>query len=57
MNPAVEPDADLPADTMLWAQLQSVSGGLWGGCVYDHEAIVEALTAELPAGAGAGGRG
>ena len=57
MNPAVKPDADLPADTMLWAQLQSVSGGLWGGCVYDHEAIVEALTAELPAGAGAGGRG
>ena len=45
MNPAVEPDADLPADTMLWAQLQSVSGGLWGGCVYDHEAIAEALGA------------
>ena len=36
---AVEPDADLPADTMLWARLQSVSGGIWGGCVYDHEAI------------------
>ena len=57
MNPAVEPDADLPADTMLWAQLQSVSGGLWGGCVYDHEAIVEALTAERPAGPGSRGRG
>ena len=49
-NPAVEPDADLPADTMLWAQLQSVSGGLWGGCVYDHEAIVEALTAGVRPG-------
>ena len=43
VNPAVEPDAELPADTAVWARLQSVSGGLWGGCVYDHEAILEAL--------------
>ena len=43
VNPAVEPDAELPLDTALWARLQSVSGGLWGGCVYDHEAILEAL--------------
>ena len=43
LNPAVEPDADLPADTALWARLQSVSGGLWGGCVYDHAAIGKAL--------------
>ena len=42
-NPAVEPDADLPADTILWARLQSVSGGLWGGCVYDHDTIGRAL--------------
>ena len=42
-NPVFEPDADLPLDTALWARLQSVSGGLWGGCVYDHEAILEAL--------------
>jgi xylonate dehydratase len=55
-NPAVEPDADLPADTTLWARLQSVSGGLWGGCVYDHEAIVGALTAGTAAAAGAGER-
>jgi xylonate dehydratase len=55
-NPAVEPDADLPADTTLWARLQSVSGGLWGGCVYDHQAIVEALTAGTAAAAGAGER-
>ena len=34
-NPAVSPDQALPADTALWARLQSVSGGLWGGCVYD----------------------
>ena len=37
------PDPDLPADTRLWAALQSVSGGLWGGCVYDPEAILAAL--------------
>jgi putative YjhG/YagF family dehydratase len=55
-NPAVEPDVDLPADTTLWARLQSVSGGLWGGCVYDHQAIVEALTAGTAAAAGAGER-
>lgn len=42
---AVKPDPALPADTMLWARLQSISGGLWGGCVYDHEAIVAALDA------------
>jgi putative YjhG/YagF family dehydratase len=39
----VAPDPRLPADTALWAQLQSVSGGLWGGCVYDPDAIGAAL--------------
>ncbi len=39
----VAPDPNLPADTRLWARLQSVSGGLWGGCVYDADAIVTAL--------------
>jgi hypothetical protein len=34
----------LPADTRLWAALQRVSGGTWGGCVYDVEAIIEALS-------------
>jgi putative YjhG/YagF family dehydratase len=33
------PDPALPADTRLWAMLQHVSGGVWGGCVYDPEAI------------------
>jgi dihydroxyacid dehydratase/phosphogluconate dehydratase len=37
------PDPDLPADTRLWAALQHVSGGTWGGCVYDVAAIVAAL--------------
>lgn len=37
------PDKDLPDDTRLWAALQRVGGGTWGGCVYDVEKIVEAL--------------
>lgn len=41
----IVPDPALPADTVLWARLQSASGGLWGGCVYDHEALVELLEA------------
>ncbi|MFO0877109.1 MAG: YjhG/YagF family D-xylonate dehydratase [Gemmataceae bacterium] len=36
-------DPGLPADTRLWAALQRVSGGTWGGCVYDVDAIVAAL--------------
>jgi putative YjhG/YagF family dehydratase len=44
-NPAVRPDPGLPADTALWARLQSLSGGLWGGCVYDADAIAAALDA------------
>ena len=39
------PDKDLPADTRLWAALQRVGGGTWGGCVYDVEKIVAALEA------------
>ena len=34
---------DLPADTKLWAALQHVSGGTWGGCVYDVDEIVRKL--------------
>ena len=39
----LEPDPDLPSDTRLWALLQQVSGGTWGGCVYDPNAIEAAL--------------
>lgn len=35
----------LPADTRLWAALQAVSGGTWGGCVFDVEEIVRRLSA------------
>jgi len=36
-------DAQLPDDTKLWAALQQASGGVWGGCVYDAEAILARL--------------
>jgi putative YjhG/YagF family dehydratase len=39
----LKPDPNLPSDTKLWAALQSASGGTWGGCVYDVEAIVQRL--------------
>ncbi|HLJ96448.1 MAG TPA: YjhG/YagF family D-xylonate dehydratase [Gemmataceae bacterium] len=38
-RPDLAPDPDLPPDTRLWAALQRVSGGTWGGCVFDVEAI------------------
>ncbi|MCE9591549.1 MAG: YjhG/YagF family D-xylonate dehydratase [Planctomycetes bacterium] len=38
-RPDLRADPALPADTRLWALLQSMSGGAWGGCVYDVEAI------------------
>ncbi|MEO6571765.1 MAG: YjhG/YagF family D-xylonate dehydratase [Ilumatobacteraceae bacterium] len=34
---------DLPDDTRLWAALQAVSGGSWGGCVYDVDRVIAAL--------------
>ncbi|MGA7258694.1 MAG: YjhG/YagF family D-xylonate dehydratase [Terracidiphilus sp.] len=37
------PHPALPEDTRLWAALVEVSGGVWGGCVYDAEKIVRAL--------------
>jgi dihydroxyacid dehydratase/phosphogluconate dehydratase len=42
-RPDLAPDPDLPDDTRLWAVLQNLSGGTWGGCVYDVDTIVAAL--------------
>jgi putative YjhG/YagF family dehydratase len=42
-HPDLHPDKDLPDDTRLWAALQRVGGGTWGGCVYDVEKIIESL--------------
>ena len=44
-----EPRSDLAphplcrTDTRLWAALVQASGGVWGGCVYDADAIVAQL--------------
>ena len=43
LRPDLSPHPALPGDTRLWAALQQVSGGTWGGCVYDVEQIVSAL--------------
>ncbi len=44
-HPGLAADPRLPADTRLWAALQQVSGGTWGGCVYDVDRILELLEA------------
>ena len=38
-------EEELPDETRLWAALQDVGGGTWGGCVYDVDAIIQALEA------------
>jgi putative YjhG/YagF family dehydratase len=42
---ALSPHPALPEDTRLWAALQSVGGGTWGGCIYDIDKIVRVLEA------------
>jgi putative YjhG/YagF family dehydratase len=49
-HPRLSPDPDLPDDTRLWAALQAVGGGTWGGCVYDPDAIINALASGAKAG-------
>jgi putative YjhG/YagF family dehydratase len=44
-HPDLRPDPRLPDHTRLWAALQDVSGGTWGGAVYDTDAILKALAA------------
>ncbi|HEX3993649.1 MAG TPA: YjhG/YagF family D-xylonate dehydratase, partial [Acetobacteraceae bacterium] len=38
-------DPALPDDTRLWAVLQDISGGSWGGSVYDVDAILRVIEA------------
>ncbi|MBM3880310.1 MAG: YjhG/YagF family D-xylonate dehydratase [Verrucomicrobia bacterium] len=45
-HPELSVHAALPDDTRLWAALQQVGGGTWGGCVFDVDAIVRALNRE-----------
>ena len=44
-RPDLAPDPGLPADTRIWAALQDVSGGTWGGAVYDADAILKVIEA------------
>jgi putative YjhG/YagF family dehydratase len=44
-HPDLSPDPRLPAETRLWAALQRLGGGTWGGCVYDVERIIQRLDA------------
>jgi len=44
-HPYLAPDPGLPADTRLWAALQQASGGIWRGCIYDVDRIVQLLEA------------
>ena len=46
-RPDLAADPGLPADTKLWAALQNASGGVWGGCVYDPDAIAAKLRSEV----------
>jgi putative YjhG/YagF family dehydratase len=37
------PHPAMPDDTRLWAALVQASGGVWGGCVYDADAVIAQL--------------
>lgn len=39
----LKPHDAMTDDTRLWAALVQVSGGVWGGCVYDAEAVLSQL--------------
>jgi xylonate dehydratase len=42
-HPDLKPDPALPDDTRLWAALQQVGGGTWGGCVFDVDEIIRRI--------------
>jgi xylonate dehydratase len=46
-RPDLAPDPALPADTRIWAVLQNASGGTWGGCVFDVDAISDRLSGNI----------
>ncbi len=49
IHPDCAPHTKLPDDTRLWAALQSASGGMWRGCLYDVDRIIETLEAGMEA--------
>ena len=42
-RPDLAADPELPPETRTWALLQQLSGGTWGGCVYNPDALADAL--------------
>ena len=42
-HPRLVADSGLPDDTRLWAALQDIGGGTWGGCVFDVDRILEII--------------
>jgi putative YjhG/YagF family dehydratase len=44
-RPDLRADPALPDDTRLWAALQEIGGGPWGGSVYDVDAILRVVEA------------
>ena len=44
-RPDLAADPALPDDTRIWAALQDVSGGAWGGSVFDADAILRVIAA------------
>jgi len=44
-HPSLQVEKAIPDDTRLWAALQQIGGGTWGGCVYDVEEILRTLEA------------
>jgi len=45
LRPDLSHHPDLPDDTRLWAAMQNLGGGTWGGCVFDVDAILRTLEA------------
>jgi len=43
LRPDLSHHPDLPDDTRLWAAMQNLGGGTWGGCVFDVDAILRTL--------------
>ena len=44
MNSGIAPVENLPEDTKVWSLLQMLSGGTWGGCVYDYDSLQALMT-------------
>jgi len=45
LRAGLAPDKDMPEDSRLWAALQDIGGGAWGGCVFETDKILRVLEA------------